>query len=78
MARTVDITLGGDNKLALLVVKIHAADVLAELERLQPVSRPVEIVGELFAGDRALLGGQEAVELLPFHQVVEKAVRVGR
>ncbi|KGA68155.1 hypothetical protein DJ55_4171 [Yersinia pseudotuberculosis] len=78
MARVVDITRGGNDKMALLVVKIHALNILAKLERTHATGGPTEVVRKLLTGNGPVLGGQKTVEFLMLHQIVKKAVRVSR
>lgn len=59
VARVVDITRGGNDKMALLVVKVHALNILAKLERTHATGGPTEVVRKLLTGNGPVLGGQK-------------------
>jgi hypothetical protein len=64
VARQEAVALGHHLKQAAFLIKAHLLYLLAEGEVGEVFRRPAQVVRKLFAGDGALLGGQEAVELL--------------
>ena len=77
VARQETVALGHHLKQAAFLIKAHLLYLLAEGEIGEVFRRPAQVVRKLFAGDGALLGGQEAIELFALHQVVQEAVAVG-
>ncbi len=57
---------------------LDGADLLAEVDRTDPVGGPGVVLLELLAVDRAAGADQEAVDAPAGHQVVEEGVRIRR